>query len=87
MTLKTKKWKSIGFGLGYQTLKKQKQISLTILDWKNQIRNNLIYSLYDKNGDISAGTDEVLATSKEFYPDLYVKEGVDTIHKTKFLNP
>ena len=50
---------------------------------------NIIYSLYEKNGDISAGTDEVLATSKEFYSELYKKEGADTtLHcKTKSLNP
>ena len=41
--------------------------------------------MYDKNGDISAGTYEVLATSKEFYSDLYKKEGVDTTLQNKIL--
>ena len=41
---------------------------------KSKSEKNLIYSLYKKNGDISVGTDEVLATSKEFYFDLYKKE-------------
>ena len=41
--------------------------------------------MYKKNGDISAGTDEVLATSKEFYSDLYKKEGVDTTLRNKVL--
>ena len=41
--------------------------------------------MYDKNGDISAGTDEVLAISKEFYSDLYKKEAVDTTLRNKVL--
>ena len=57
-----------------------------MLNWKNQNqKKKLIYSLYEKNGDISAGPDEVLATSKEFYSDLYEKEGVDTTLQHKIL--
>ena len=41
--------------------------------------------MYDKNRDISAGRDEVLATNKEFYSDLYKKEGVDTTLQNKIL--
>ena len=52
---------------------------------KSKSEKNLIYSLYDKNGHISAGTDEVLATSTEFYFDLYKKEGVDTTPQNKIL--
>ena len=51
---------------------------------KSKSQKNLIYSLYKKNGEISAGTDEVLATSKEFYSDLY-KKGVDTTLQNKIL--
>ena len=50
-------------------------MSLTMLNSKNQNqKNRLIYSLCKKNGDISAGTDEVLVISKEFYSDLYKKK-------------
>ena len=41
---------------------------------KSKLEKKLIYSLYKKNGDISACTDEVLITSKEFYSDLYKKK-------------
>ena len=34
--IEDKKQKGIGLGLGYQSLKKQNQISLTMLNWKNQ---------------------------------------------------
>ena len=47
---------------------------------KSKSEKNLIYSLYKKNGDISAGT------SKEFYCDLYRRCRHNTA-KQKFLNP
>ena len=56
-----------------------------MLNWKNQNQKNLIYSLYKKNGDISAGTDEILATSREFYYDLCKKKGADTTLQNKIL--
>ena len=41
---------------------------------KSKSEKNLIYSLYDKNLDISARTHEVLVTSKKFYSDLQKKK-------------
>ena len=57
-----------------------------MLNWKkSKSEKNLIYSLYDKNEDISTGTYEVLVTNKKFYSDLYKKEGVDTTLQNKIL--
>ena len=51
---------------------------------KSKSEKNFNLFLYEKNGDISAGTNEVLATSKEFYSDLCEK-GVDTTLQNKIL--
>ena len=41
--------------------------------------------MYEKNGDASASTDEVVATSKELYSDLYKKERIYITLQNKIL--
>lgn len=53
---------------------------------KNRQRADLMKEVLDKNGDIKQGTKEILLVVKNFYEDMFKRQGVDKIEEDFFLN-
>lgn len=53
---------------------------------KNRQRADLMKEVLDKNGEIKRGTEEILTTVKDFYKDLFERQGIDKEEEGFFLN-